>query len=319
MLTFILQRLAQAVPVVLLSTVAVFLLMRMIPGDPALVLAGPDATPESLAAIRKDMGLDAPLPVQYGLWLGRVVRGDLGNSILSKLPISRLIGQRLPATLELAVAALFLTLVIAIPTGIFAAIKPGTFVDWMISGLNGIAIAVPGFWLGILCIILFALVLGWLPPGGRGDFSREPLTALKFLILPAFTLSLASSASVSRLVKSSMLEVLYEDYIRTAQAKGLARYTVVMRHALRNALVPVITVLGLQFGRLLGGAVITESVFAWPGLGRMIVDAIGNRDYLVVQAALLWLVVLYITVNLLTDIAYGFLDPRIRVGGRAAN
>jgi peptide/nickel transport system permease protein len=319
MLAFVLQRIAQAIPVVLLSTVAVFLLMRLIPGDPAQILAGPDATPEVVAAIRQDMGLDRPLPVQYFYWLSRVARGDLGNSILSKLPISGLLAQRVPATLELAAAAMLLTLLIALPTGIFAAIRPGSAVDWLISSLNGIAIAVPGFWLGILGIILFALVLGWLPPGGRGEFGRDPVLALKFLILPAFTLALASAASVSRLVKSSMLEVLYEDYISTARAKGLAAAQVIVRHALRNALVPVITVLGLQFGRLLGGAVITESVFAWPGVGRMILDAIGNRDYLVVQAALLLLVMMYIVVNLITDIAYGFLDPRIRVGGRAAS
>ncbi len=319
MLAFIVQRIAQAVPVVLLSTVAVFLLMRLIPGDPAQILAGPDATPEVIAAIRQDMGLDRPLPVQYFFWLSRVARGDLGNSILSKLPISTLIMQRVPATLELAFAALVLTVVIALPTGIVAAVRNGSAVDWLISGVNGLAIAVPGFWLGILGIILFALVLGWLPPGGRGDFSRDPVQALKFLILPAFTLSMVTSASLSRLVKSSMLEVMYEDYVRTAQAKGLSNASVVVRHALRNALVPVVTVLGLQFGRLLGGAVIIESVFAWPGVGRMILDAIGNRDYLVVQAALLLLVIMYILVNLVTDIAYGFLDPRIRVGGRAGS
>lgn len=319
MLAFVLQRIVQAVPVVLLSTVAVFLLMRMIPGDPAQMLAGPDATPDTLAAIRHEMGLDQPLPVQYLLWLSHVARGDLGRSILSKVPISELIAQRVPATLELACAALILTLIIALPTGIVAAVRSGGAIDWVISSLNGIAIAVPGFWLGILAIILFALVLGWLPPGGRVDFSRDPVQALKSLILPAFTLSLVTSATLSRLVRSSMLEVLYEDYITTARAKGLGATPIVMRHALRNALVPVITVLGVQFGRLLGGAVIIESVFAWPGVGRMILDAIGNRDYLVVQAALLLLVIMYITVNLITDIAYGFLDPRIRVGGRAAS
>jgi peptide/nickel transport system permease protein len=316
MLAFILQRLVQAVPVVILSTIAVFLLMRFIPGDPAQVQAGLDATPEAIEAIRHEMGLDRPLPVQYGLWAARLLRGDLGNSSFSKMPVALLLSQRIPATLELAVAALILTLLIALPTGIIAAIKPGSLIDWVISSLTGVAIAVPGFWLGILGILLFALVLGWLPPGGRGDFSRDPLLALKSLILPAFTLSLASSAGLSRLVKSSMLEVLYEDYVRTAQAKGLAQTAIVVRHALRNALVPVITVLGVQFGRLLGGAIITESVFAWPGLGRLIIDAIGNRDYLVVQSTLLLLVLIYIVVNLVTDVAYGFLDPRIRVGRR---
>jgi peptide/nickel transport system permease protein len=319
MLKFVLQRIVQAVPVVLISTVVVFLLLRLIPGDPAQVLAGADSRPETIEAIRREMGLDRPLPVQYAIWLSRVAQGDLGRSLLSRLPISTLLLQRIPATLELTAAAILLTLLFALPLGIIAAIRPGSWVDWFISSMNGVAIAVPGFWLGILGIILFALVLGWLPPGGRGDFARDPVQALKFLALPALTLSVASAASLSRLVKSSMLEVLYEDYIRTARAKGLAGRAVVLRHALRNALVPVVTVFGLQFGRLLGGAVVTESVFAWPGIGRLILDAIGNRDYLIIQAALLLLVLVYITVNLLTDIAYGFLDPRIRVGNRAAS
>ncbi len=318
MLAFVVQRIAQAVPVVLLSTVAVFLLMRLIPGDPAQVLAGPDATPESIAAIREEMGLDQPLPVQYVVWLSHVARGDLGKSVLSKLPVATVMAQRIPATLELALAAMFLTLLIAVPTGVIAAVRTDSPIDWLITSINGVAIAVPGFWLGILCIIVFALALGWLPPGGRGDWGRDPVQELKFLFLPALTLAVGSAASLSRLVKSSMLEVLYDDYVRTARAKGLGERGVVLSHALRNALVPVITVLGLQFGRLLGGAVITESVFAWPGLGRMTLDAIGNRDYLVVQAALLSLVLIYILVNLVTDLMYGILDPRIRVGKAAA-
>jgi len=319
MLSFVVQRVAQAVPVVLLSTVAVFLLMRLIPGDPAQMLAGPDATPESIEAIRRDMGLDRPLPVQYVLWLSHVVQGDLGKSVLSKLPVATVMAQRIPATLELALAAMLLTLLIAVPTGVIAAVRTDSAIDWLITWLNGIAIAVPGFWLGILGIIVFALALGWLPPGGRGDFTRDPGQELKFLLMPALTLAVGSAASLSRLVKSSMLEVFDDDYVRTARAKGLAERAVVLRHALRNALVPVITVMGLQFGRLLGGAVITESVFAWPGVGRMTLDAIGNRDYLVVQAALLALVLIYIVVNLLTDLAYGLIDPRIRVGKAAAS
>jgi peptide/nickel transport system permease protein len=319
MLAFVIQRIVQAVPVVLLSTVAVFLLMRLVPGDPAQVLAGPDATPESIAAIRQEMGLDQPLPVQYVLWLTHVAQGDLGKSVLSKLPVATVMAQRIPATLELAVAAMILTLVIALPTGVIAAVKTDSPIDWLITSVNGVAIAVPGFWLGILGIIVFALALGWLPPGGRGDWARDPVQELKFLILPATTLAIGSAASLSRLVKSSMLEVLYDDYVRTARAKCLGEFMVVLRHGLRNALVPVVTVLGLQFGRLLSGAVITESVFAWPGVGRMTLDAIGNRDYLVVQAALLALVLIYILVNLITDLLYGVIDPRIRVGKAAAN
>jgi peptide/nickel transport system permease protein len=253
------------------------------------------------------------------VWLAHVLHGDLGNSIYTKRPIATLIAQRAPATLELTLAAMLLTLLIGLPSGILAATRRGGAVDWIVTSLSGIAHAVPGFWLGILAVILFGLVLGWLPPGGRGDFGRDPGLALRFLLLPALTLSLASAASLSRLVKSSMLEVMAEDFVRTARAKGVSGLGIVLRHVLRNALVPVVTVLSLQFGRLLGGSVVIESVFAWPGIGRMVLDAIGNRDYLVVQSALLLLVVVYVVINLLTDLAYGLLDPRIRVGRRATS
>jgi peptide/nickel transport system permease protein len=190
--------------------------------------------------------------------------------------------------------------------------------DWIISGFNGLAVAVPSFWLGILAILLFSLALGWLPPGGRGDLLRDPGLEVKFLLLPAVTLALPGVAGISRLVKSAMLEVLGDDYVRTARAKGVGEQAVISRHVLRNALVPVVTVLSLQFGRLLGGAVITESVFSWPGVGRLIRDSIGNRDYAVVQACLLLLVVVFVVINLLTDLTYGLLDPRIRLGGGRA-
>jgi ABC-type dipeptide/oligopeptide/nickel transport system permease component len=316
--TYLLQRFGEAIPVVILSSVLIFLGLRLIPGDPALVLAGQTADPASVEAIRRANGLDQPLPVQYLIWANNVVHGDLGVSFFSRAPISQLLAQRAPASLELALAAMVLSMLFALPTGILAAVREHHAADWLISAFNGFAAAVPGFWLGILAIMLFALYLGWLPPGGRGDFTRDPPAALKFLALPAITLALPFAAGLSRLVKASMLEVLGEEYVRTARAKGLAEKAVVWRHALRNALVPVVTVLGLQFGRLLGGAVITESVFSWPGVGRLIRDSIGNRDYAVVQACLLLLVMLFILVNLLTDILYGVLDPRIRLtGGKA--
>jgi ABC-type dipeptide/oligopeptide/nickel transport system permease component len=316
MLTFAVRRLLQAVPVVILSTVAVFLLLHLVPGDPALTMAGPDASPEVVEAVRRDMGLDQPLPVQYGVWLVHVLRGDLGRSYTSRLPVAELIAQRLPATAELAVAGLVLALVVAIPTGIVAAVKQHSTADWLVSSFNAFAIAIPNFWFGILAILLFALALGWLPPSGRIEFARDPVLGLKSLLLPATTLALNQAAVLSRFVKSSMLEVLYEDYVRTARAKGLTEQLVIRGHALRSALVPVATVLGIQFGRLLGGAVIVESVFAWPGLGRLTLQAIGNRDYTVVQGTLLLLVSVFVVVNMLTDIAYGYLDPRIRLMGR---
>ena len=318
MIAFVLRRFIESIPVLFLATVLIFLGLRMLPGDPALILAGQDANPETLAAIRQDNGLDQPLPVQYAIWLKNVVRGDLGVSFFTKTPVAQLLGQRIPATLELGIAGMLLSVVLGIPTGIVAAVQSHRTPDWLVSAFNGLAAALPGFWLGILSIILFSLILGWLPPGGHGDFFRDPLGEMKFLLLPAITLALPFAAGLSRLVKGSMLEVLGDDYVRTARAKGVTEDGVVWHHALRNALVPVATILGLQFGRLLGGAVITESVFSWPGIGRLIRDSIGNRDYAVVQACLLLLVVVFIVINLLTDITYGVLDPRIRLsGGRA--
>ena len=313
MVAFIVRRFLESLPVVFLATVVIFLGLRLLPGDPALVLAGQDATPETLAAIRADNGLDQPLPVQYLIWLNNVAHGNLGVSFFTKTPVGQLLQQRIPATLELGIAAMILSVVLGIPTGILAAVQSRRMPDGLVSAFNGLAVAVPGFWLGILAILLFSLVLGWLPPGGRGDFFKDPIGELKFLLLPAVTLALPFAAGLSRLVKGSMLEVLNDDYVRTARAKGVGENGVVWHHALRNALVPVATILGLQFGRLLGGAVITESVFSWPGIGRLIRDSIGNRDYAVVQACLLLLVIVFVVINLMTDITYGVLDPRIRL------
>ncbi|MCA1644658.1 MAG: ABC transporter permease [Chloroflexi bacterium] len=315
---YILRRVLQAIPTLFLSTVAVFLLLRLLPGDPALVLAGTDAPPEVISAVRQQMGLNEPLPVQYVLWLGHVVQGDFGRSILSKLPVSQLIAQRLPVTLQLAITAFVLSTLLALALGITAAVNQRSWVDWTINSFVGLGIAVPNFWLGILLIILFALVLSWLPPGGHGDFTTDPGQALKLLILPAFTLALPSGLGLSRLVKATMLEVLYEDYVRTARAKGLASTSVLVGHALRNALIPLVTALGFDFGRLLGGAVIIESIFGWPGVGTLMLQGIGNRDYPVVQAGLLLLVVVFIGLNLLIDLSYGVLDPRIRVSRAGA-
>jgi ABC-type dipeptide/oligopeptide/nickel transport system permease component len=229
--------------------------------------------------------------------------------------VAQLLAQRAPATLELGLAAMVLTIVFGVPTGIVAAVRHHGPIDWLVSSFNGVAVAVPSFWLGILAIMVFSLTLGWVPPGGRGDLAREPLNEARFLLLPAITLALPGVAAISRLVRASMLEVLGDDYVRTARAKGVPQSGVVLGHALRNALVPVVTLLGLQFGRLLGGAVVIESVFTWPGLGRLMRDSIGTRDYAVVQATLLLLVVAFIVINLLTDVLYGVLDPRIRLAG----
>jgi peptide/nickel transport system permease protein len=309
---FVLNRVAQALPVLFVSSIGVFLLLHLLPGDPASLMAGPDAPESTIDFVRHDMGFDQPLPVQYVVWLGHVVRGDFGKSTFSKLPVSQLIGQRLPATLELAIVGEILSLLIALPLGVIAAVKQRTATDWGISSLTSVGLAIPNFWLGILLILLFAVALGWLPPGGRGDITRDPLSELKFLALPAFTLALPQAMNLSRFTKASVLEMLYEDHVRTAFAKGLTAPAVVTGHVLRNALVPIVTAISLDFGRLLGGALIVETVFAWPGMGSLLLSAIGNRDYVIVQAGLLLLVTVFIVVNLIADISYGFLDPRIR-------
>jgi peptide/nickel transport system permease protein len=312
--TYILRRLLQAVPVVFFSTFLVFLVIHLIPGDAAAVLAGPNATPQALAAIRHDMGLDQPLPVQYAVWLGRLLQGDLGRSTLSGQPISTLLSTRAPATIELTVAAMLISIAISIPVGILGASHSRGKLEWLISTVQSLWLAIPNFWAGILAIIVFSLILHWLPPGGRVADGSDIGNSIKSLILPALTLSLYLAAGLSRFVKFNLLEVFYDDYVRTARAKGLSSSAVMYRHALRNALLPVITVLGVQFASLLGGAIIIEAVFSWPGVGSLMLDGISNRDYGVVQAGLLLLVLLFIVINLLVDLTYAVIDPRIRLG-----
>jgi peptide/nickel transport system permease protein len=315
MLVFAFRRVLQAIPVLILSSIAIFLLLRLIPGDLAVVLAGTKGSPEVIAALRQELGLDQPLPVQYVVWLSHIVRGDLGTSGLSGQPISVLLFRVVPASLELAGAAMVLIMVVGMTTGILAAIHPRGTVDWAISGFNSLVIAVPNFWFGILAITLFSVTWQWLPPGGQGDFSRDPGLAVKSFILPAITLALPGAGGLSRFVKGAMLDVLNGDYVRTARAKGLTGRRVVLTHALRNALIPVITILGLQFGFLIGGVVIVEYTFGWPGVGRLILAAINNRDYAIVQAGLLFLIVVYLLVNLTVDLLCGLADPRVRLSG----
>jgi peptide/nickel transport system permease protein len=317
-IVYILRRSGDAVPTVFISTVLVFLLLRLLPGDPAVVLAGGQATPEAVESIRQSMGLNEPLPVQYAMWLGQVARGDLGKSIFTQIPVSTLLGQRIPATLTLAVIGFFLSTTLALILGLIAALKQRSPVDWFISGFAGASLSIPNFWLGILMILVFSVTLGWLPPGGRGDFSSDAGHALKSIIMPAIALSLPGAMALSRLVKATMLEVLYEDYVRTARAKGVSPHSVVVRHALRNALIPLVTALGIESGRLVGGAVIIEAVFGWAGIGSLMLTAISSRDYTVVQSSLLILVMFIILVNLLVDISYGFIDPRVRAAQSGA-
>ena len=313
---YVLRRLMQAVPTVLLTTVLIFLILHLVPGDPAAVLAGSDAPPEVVDALRKEMGLDRSLPVQYIIWLGRVARGDLGVSYVSKFPVWTLILRRLPATLELTVAGLLVGIAIGLPAGIVAAMCRGRLPDLVVTSGNALFLSVPNFWIGITFILAFALALNWLPPSGRVPFWESPLAALRFLLLPALTLGMHIAAILARFSRTALLEVLNEPFIRTARAKGLTEWVVILRHGFANALLPVLTIVGLQAGYLLGGAVVVESVFAWPGLGRLIVESIGNRDYTAVQGTLLVFVAMFMLVNLLTDLAYGWADPRIRLGRR---
>lgn len=311
---YILRRLLQAIPVIFFSTFLVFLVIHLIPGDAAAVLAGPNATAEALAAIRNDMGLDQPLLVQYVVWVGHVLQGDLGRSTLSGQPIVKLLQARAPATIELTLAAMLISMLIAVPLGILSATHVRGRLEWLISTVQSLWLAIPNFWAGILAIIIFSLILRWLPPGGRVADGSDLGGSIKSLILPATTLSLYLAAGLSRFIKFNLLEVFFDDFVRTARAKGLSNAAVMYRHALRNAMLPVITILGVQFASLLGGTVIIESVFSWPGVGGLMLDGISNRDYAVVQGGLLLLVLLFIIINLLVDLTYALVDPRIRIG-----
>ena len=313
MLRYVIHRVLQTIPVLFLASIPVFLILHLAPGDPAVLLAGEDATDEEVRVIRDYLGLDKPLVTQYVIWLGRVLQGELGTSyFLQGGTVEQLIALRLPATIELSVAAIVLALLISVPGGIIAALNRGRWPDRLIMGGSTVSIAIPNFWLGILILLVFARWLGWLPAGGRPvAFLDDPIAALEFLILPAFTLALYTSAILVRFVRASMIEVLHQDYIRTAYSKGLSFRKILYKHALRNALIPAVTVLGVQFGLLLTGAIVVELVFSWPGLGQLVLGAITGRDYQLVQGTLLVFVVIVVATNLVTDLLYGILDPRI--------
>ena len=305
MLKYIQKRLLLAIPTILFTSIVVFLMLYLIPGDPASIYVGENkATPERLAQIRHAMGLDRPLYVQYGEFVWHALHGDLGRSLQTGRPVTKEILDRLPNTAQLALAAMVIAVILGVGLGLVSGLRRGTWLDTVSMVIALFGISVPIFWLGILLILLFAVHFQWFPatstPGLRG------------LVLPAISLALLSAATLARLVRSSILEVLQQEYLITARAKGLRRAAVVLRHALPNALIPVITVIGLQFGSLLSGAVITESVFARPGLGKLVVDSIQNKDFPVVQGVILVLATVYIVINLLTDLAYALVDPRIR-------
>lgn len=312
MSAYVVQRLLAAIPVLLLVGLITFALLRVTPGDPAAVLAGEYATPENIARIRTQLGLDQPVHIQLGRWLGQVLRGDLGDSLFTGYKVTTLIRQRLEPTLSLAFLAEIVAISLALPLGILAAWRANSWVDRAVMVFAVLGFSVPVFWLGFNLIWLFSVNLGLLPAAGYTPISQGPWPWLKSLILPAVTLGLIFSALIARMTRASMLEILREDYIRTARAKGLGERVVLLRHALKNAAVPIITIIGIGFAALITGVVVTETVFALPGLGRLIVDSMLRRDYPVIQGALLLVAAAYVLVNLIVDLTYAYFDPRIR-------
>lgn len=325
MAKFVLKRILQIIPVILGITILVFFIMKMIPGDPAMVMLGQDATPEDIAILRTKLGLDENIFVQLINYIKNMLMLDLGDSIFQKESVAGIIKKTFPATLELSLLALLISVIIAVPLGIISAVKQNSWIDYMGMVIAQIGNSMPVFWLGVLLILLFSVKLGWLPSFGRGEPITEGisillksgsgkvlLASLKKIILPASTLGIMGSAMISRMIRSTMLEVLDSDYVRTARAKGTLEYKVIINHAFRNALLPVVTIVGLQFGNLLGGSIITESVFAWPGIGRVIVSAISQRDYPLVQGGVIFLAGTFAVINLLVDVLYFFLNPKIR-------
>ena len=308
MTSYFARRLVLLIPILLGVSIFIFLMLRLIPGDPARLEAGPDASLAGVERIRHELGLDRSWPEQYVIFLGNLARGDLGTSSRTHEPVAREIASRFPATVELTLASTLIAIAIGLATGIAAGSRPNSPTDYGSMLLALLGVSTPAFWLGLMLISLFAVGLHWLPSGGRGG--------LEHLALPAITLGAGAAAVIARVTRASLLEVSNQDYIRTARAKGMADSRVIYLHALRNALIPIITVSGLQFGFLLGGAVVVETVFSWPGVGRLLVDSISVRDYPMVQGIMLILATEFVLVNLLVDFLYAFVDPRIRYGRR---
>jgi peptide/nickel transport system permease protein len=312
MFSYLLKRLAALVPTLFFVTIIIFCLQQLLPGDPAVILAGEDQDPNVIAYLHKKMHLDEPMPVRYGYWIAGVLHGDLGESLRIQQPVLQLIQQKLPVTLELAALAMLIALVIGIPAGIVSAVAKDSAWDYAANMVALWGLSTPNFWLGILMILLFSVSLGWLPASGYVSPFEDLRANLAAMIMPAFVLGNAIAAVLMRHTRSAMLQVLNADYVRTARAKGLDERTVVLKHALRNALTPIITLGALEFGTLLSGAVLTEQVFSIPGFGKLIVDAVFNRDYAVVQGVVLFTSTVYILLNLLADLAYFLVNPRLR-------
>ena len=312
MIAYTLRRLLQLLPVLFIASLAIWGMIYAIPGGPVGMLVGENATPEQVAAARAQLGLDRPIMAQYGDWLWRALQGDFGNSLHSRRPVMELIGQRLPASVQLAFAAMLVSLAIGVPVAIVSAMYPGSWIDRGLSAWNALALGVPTFWLGILLILLFAVHLRWLPSASAHvPFWENPLGALRNLALPAITLGVYVSGILARFLRASLVSELRSDYVRTARAKGLTERHILLGHVLRNAMLPFITIVGLSLTSFIGGAVVTEAVFTFPGLARLLITAISQRDYPLIQGCIVVILVIYVLVNLIVDILYAYADPRI--------
>ncbi len=312
MLGFILRRLLIAIPTILMISVFVFSLQKLLPGDPVLAMAGEERDPATIAFLRQKYHLNDPVPEQYARWVLAAAHGDLGISLRTNQPVLQLIEEKLPVTIQLAIMAMIVALVIGLPAGVLSAYRRNTWVDWLSNAVALSGLSIPNFWLGIMLILLVSVRLGWLPASGYVSPWVDPWRSIQVMLMPAFVLGTGLAASLMRHTRSAMLGVLKSDYVRTARAKGLSERSVLVKHALRNALVPVVTVTTLLFGELLGGAVLTEQIFTIPGFGKLVVDAVFTRDYAVVQGIVLCTGVAFIAMNLLADVAYRLLNPRMR-------
>jgi peptide/nickel transport system permease protein len=312
MFALFVRRLVQLVPTLFLVSVLIFGLQHLLPGDPAMMMAGEDRDPEVIQSLRRQYHFDQPIPIQYLYWIGGVLTGDLGQSIRLKLPVLALIVEKLPVTLQLATMAMVIALAIGVTAGILSAVNKNSWIDYVVSVVSLLGISTPNFWLGIMLIFVFAVTLGWLPASGYVSPFEDPWQSLATTIMPAFVLGNAIAGVIMRHTRGAMLQALSSDYVRTARAKGLSERKVVLKHAMRNALTPVITLGALEFGTLLSGAVLTEQIFTIPGFGKLIVDAVLNRDYAVVQGVVLVTATTYILLNLLADIGYILVNPRLR-------
>ncbi len=312
MTQYIIRRLLQMIPVTLLVMAVVFVIFRLIPGDPIQFILGANPNPETVAALERKFGLDQPIPIQFLYWVGNVLRGDLGTSYVNQQPVATLILEKLPATLELSLLAMLLGSLIGIPAGLISALKQDSWLDLIVRVISLLGFSLPRYWLAILLVILFSLNLGWIPPAGYIPVSKSLSGNLRYVILPTVTLALPIAAEQMRFLRSSMLEVIRQDYVRTARSKGLQNRTVVVRHALKNALIPFLTIFGLQLGFLLGGSIVVEQITGWPGIGWLTLQSITLRDYEVVQGVVLFSALAFLTINLIVDILYTLLDPRIQ-------